>query len=228
MKPNKITAHNAGWSSQFRFAVHGRWSGVCEFHRWPLERSMKAIAILQFITWLFVGLSSFAAEPTNTPVRVTISQFSRPPQDRIIVTATNMVARLVKCFPGYEGQPADKFSSGHWPVHFTVDIAFADGHSRAIYVADNRWTAGADYYTPMAQNWDELLGSMTTNFFKRTWSNMERLGQAHEPTTLVIGPCEPVNGQGGNMKGQLFGGANGSQPSRSETNRTSSAAGSRR
>jgi hypothetical protein len=30
---NKITAHNAGWSSQFRFAVHGFWSGVCEFYR---------------------------------------------------------------------------------------------------------------------------------------------------------------------------------------------------
>ena len=31
--PNKITAHNAGWPSQFRFAVHGFWSGVGEFHR---------------------------------------------------------------------------------------------------------------------------------------------------------------------------------------------------
>jgi hypothetical protein len=34
MMPNQITAHNAGWPSQFRFAVHGFWSGVCEFHRW--------------------------------------------------------------------------------------------------------------------------------------------------------------------------------------------------
>jgi hypothetical protein len=31
--PNKITAHNAGWRTQFRFAVHVLWSGVCEFHR---------------------------------------------------------------------------------------------------------------------------------------------------------------------------------------------------
>jgi hypothetical protein len=30
---NKITAHNAGWRSQFRFAVDGFWSGVCEFMR---------------------------------------------------------------------------------------------------------------------------------------------------------------------------------------------------
>jgi hypothetical protein len=31
--PNKITAHNAGWPSQFRFAVSVFWSGVCEFQR---------------------------------------------------------------------------------------------------------------------------------------------------------------------------------------------------
>lgn len=31
--PNKITAHKAGWPSQFRFAVSVFWSGVCKFHR---------------------------------------------------------------------------------------------------------------------------------------------------------------------------------------------------
>ncbi len=31
--PNKITAHNAGWRLQFRFAVGVFWSGVCEFWR---------------------------------------------------------------------------------------------------------------------------------------------------------------------------------------------------
>jgi hypothetical protein len=30
-KPNKITAHNAGWRIQFRFAGHVFWPGVCEF-----------------------------------------------------------------------------------------------------------------------------------------------------------------------------------------------------
>ena len=30
MTPNQITAHNAGWPSQFRFAVHGFWSGVAQ------------------------------------------------------------------------------------------------------------------------------------------------------------------------------------------------------
>ena len=33
---NKITAHNARWPSQFRFAVNVICSGVCEFHRWAL------------------------------------------------------------------------------------------------------------------------------------------------------------------------------------------------
>jgi hypothetical protein len=31
--PNQITAHNAGWRTQFRFAGSAFWSGVCEFHR---------------------------------------------------------------------------------------------------------------------------------------------------------------------------------------------------
>ena len=33
MTANQITAHNAGWPLQFRFAVHGLVSGVCEFYR---------------------------------------------------------------------------------------------------------------------------------------------------------------------------------------------------
>ena len=32
-KPNQITAHNAGWRSQFRFAGSILWPGVCEFWR---------------------------------------------------------------------------------------------------------------------------------------------------------------------------------------------------
>jgi hypothetical protein len=28
---NQITAHNAGWRTQFRFADGVFWSGVCEF-----------------------------------------------------------------------------------------------------------------------------------------------------------------------------------------------------
>lgn len=34
--PNKITAHNAGWRNQVRFAGSVSWSGVCEFYRWRL------------------------------------------------------------------------------------------------------------------------------------------------------------------------------------------------
>jgi len=29
----QVTAHNAGWPSQFRFAGDAYWSGVCEFWR---------------------------------------------------------------------------------------------------------------------------------------------------------------------------------------------------
>jgi hypothetical protein len=29
----KITAHNAGWRTQFRFRGQRLWSGVCEFWR---------------------------------------------------------------------------------------------------------------------------------------------------------------------------------------------------
>jgi hypothetical protein len=31
--PNQITAANAGWPPQFRFAVHGLAPGVAEFYR---------------------------------------------------------------------------------------------------------------------------------------------------------------------------------------------------
>ncbi len=34
---NQITAHNAGWSLQFRFAVSVFGPGVCEFHRWAIR-----------------------------------------------------------------------------------------------------------------------------------------------------------------------------------------------
>jgi hypothetical protein len=33
LRANKITAHNAGWRFQFRFAGGVLWPGVCEFWR---------------------------------------------------------------------------------------------------------------------------------------------------------------------------------------------------
>jgi hypothetical protein len=33
---DKITVHNAGWRSQFRFAGSVFWSGVREFWRWAI------------------------------------------------------------------------------------------------------------------------------------------------------------------------------------------------
>ena len=40
---NQITAHNAGWPSQFRFAGSVFWSGVCEFHRWQMSVKVRPI-----------------------------------------------------------------------------------------------------------------------------------------------------------------------------------------
>jgi hypothetical protein len=37
-EPNKITAANAGWRVQFRFAVHVLRPGVAEFYRSTAER----------------------------------------------------------------------------------------------------------------------------------------------------------------------------------------------
>src|SRR5512138_1106440 len=50
--PNQVTAHNAGWPSQFRFAVSVLWSGVCEFCRRsmlpPALRIALALAIVVY------------------------------------------------------------------------------------------------------------------------------------------------------------------------------------
>jgi hypothetical protein len=33
-RPNKVTAVNAGWRTQFRFRGSNHWPGVAEFCRW--------------------------------------------------------------------------------------------------------------------------------------------------------------------------------------------------
>jgi hypothetical protein len=50
--PNKITAHNAGWRSQFRFAVHGFWSGVCES---SVRRPRIMKRFLPSVIWFTAG-----------------------------------------------------------------------------------------------------------------------------------------------------------------------------
>jgi len=42
--PNHITAHNAGWPSQIRFAVSAFWSGVCEFIVGPRDSSLSGLS----------------------------------------------------------------------------------------------------------------------------------------------------------------------------------------
>ena len=154
---------------------------------------MKTEIGVALVFWVCVCVACVAEEKTNTPDRLTISQFSPPPMDRIVVTSTNMIARIMSAFPGYEGQPAEAFTRGHWPVEYIVDVSFPDGRKRAIYVKENSWTAGGKY-TPLTLKWDDLLQSMTTMFFKRDWGNMQRLSEVHEPTTLIVGPYNATDG----------------------------------
>jgi len=66
--PNPITARNTGWASQFRFAVHGFWSGVWEFHR----SAMKWIAAISLSTAIFGCASS---TQTGSAVRFSVTPF---------------------------------------------------------------------------------------------------------------------------------------------------------
>jgi len=43
---NKITAHSAGWCTQFRFAGGVSWSGACEFKCWPAYLAYMRVWIL--------------------------------------------------------------------------------------------------------------------------------------------------------------------------------------
>ncbi len=63
-RPNQTTAHNAGRPSQFRFAVHGLWSGVCEFHRW---REATIGSILKGCESLSPGLARLAPTLGDPP-----------------------------------------------------------------------------------------------------------------------------------------------------------------
>ena len=44
MSANQITAHNAGWRTQFRFADGVSWSGVCEFWRYTMSTKRLLIS----------------------------------------------------------------------------------------------------------------------------------------------------------------------------------------
>jgi hypothetical protein len=64
---NQITAHNAGWPSQFRFADGVLWPGVCEFVRHSL--------MLPIITLLSVALVvgwAVAEFKSARPVRISV------------------------------------------------------------------------------------------------------------------------------------------------------------
>jgi hypothetical protein len=58
---NKITAHNAGWRSQFRFADGVLWPGVCEFHR---SASMRFSASILVVLLFASGCATHHQAPT--------------------------------------------------------------------------------------------------------------------------------------------------------------------
>ena len=60
---------------------------------------MKLKIGMAFVTLFYLCFAAAAAERTNVPVCVTISQFSRPPMDKIVVTSTNIIQRIVNAFP---------------------------------------------------------------------------------------------------------------------------------
>ena len=66
--PNKITAHNPGWRSQFRFAVHGFGSGVCEFWSWTTLNAMRCS--LRILTLFALFLTACAPSPSTKPLAI--------------------------------------------------------------------------------------------------------------------------------------------------------------
>jgi hypothetical protein len=48
---NKIAAHNAGWPSQFRFAVHAGWSRVPELWTLDHHRATRWVCVLICREW---------------------------------------------------------------------------------------------------------------------------------------------------------------------------------
>ena len=77
--PNKITAANAGWTSQFRFAVYGLVPGVAEFYRWATSRYDRyPIYILRFVCSLLWGLLDVSIWTSNPTGRLEVLGFNQP------------------------------------------------------------------------------------------------------------------------------------------------------
>ena len=130
---------------------------------------MKDKAILIATVLACLSLASVAQEITNTPVRMVISKFSQPPpMEKMEITDTNTISRIVALFPGYEKQPEPL--TGSWETEYIVDLYWANGKERCIYVVENEWSAGQEEYTPLVTNWASVLRQMT-NAWSRTPAN---------------------------------------------------------
>ena len=123
----------------------------------------KTLLILAVSACFCVG--SVAEDATNMPVRVVITRHGRPPMEKMVVTGTNTIHRIMALFPGYEKQPQNAFASGSWAADYIVAVHLADGTKRQILVADNAWGVGNEKYTPLTTNWGSVLRQLTN-----TWS----------------------------------------------------------
>ena len=70
---NQITAHNAGWRTQFRFAGGVSWPGVCEFHRSAHMKSRGLIFLPVFVCGVIL-ISSCTPFHYETSRSVTIDR----------------------------------------------------------------------------------------------------------------------------------------------------------
>jgi hypothetical protein len=129
----------------------------------------------------------------------------------------------------------------HLPAYATIDMSFgSSGNHRDFYSVGEHWRVALVYRAPMETNL--YITELSTNGQKVTRGPLN--GWAYRPTTnqpVIAGPfITYVRSRGsqfadpfgsftakGPARREQEGAANGSQPIRSETNRTSSAAGSR-
>ena len=98
MTPNQITAQNAGWPPQFRFAGSVVSSGVCEFHRSARMILCKVLTA----ALLVVAGHGLSAE------RIRVPQFGKPlaVSDKLIFAGPGLKPDRLICIEKESGEPA--------------------------------------------------------------------------------------------------------------------------
>jgi hypothetical protein len=189
MEPNQITAHNAGWRTQFRFAVEVVGPAWLSFIRWPTIHTMR-----QFLAILLI--SECICWGADQPSTVEAFKMRATVQDVVML-----------------GQFSGTIVQTHSDPRFVLTL-----HIESITPSLSGFTNGS--VVSFAIHSPTMLFAGETPKGKAVDFILSRESQVDKMTTSWRLEIE--------RKGQPDGAANGSQPIRSETNRTSSAAGSRR